>query len=62
MSAWITVISAIFQLVLLLVQAYAAKDADTKASKVAMSKEIKDAVSSGDISRINHLVQQLRNK
>lgn len=57
---WATVIGAIFQIVLLLVQTHATNDADVKALKAAQVKDISDAISSGDVSRINAAVGKLR--
>lgn len=60
MTAWIAVIGAIFQIVLLLLQSHYSKNADVKKVKADHAKEISDAIASGDISRINSAVQQLR--
>lgn len=60
MAAWLTVIGAILQVVLLLLQSHYSKESDVKQSKADKAKEISDAVASGDISRINSVVQQLR--
>jgi hypothetical protein len=60
MTAWLTVISAVFQVVLLLLQSHATKEADAKQAKADQAKGISDAIASGDISRINSVVQQLR--
>lgn len=60
MTGLITVLGAITQVVLLLLQSHISKDNDIKQVKADKAKEISDAIASGDISRINDLVQQLR--
>lgn len=55
-----TVIAAVFQVILLCLQQYAAKTAASNAAKAAQSKGIQDAVSSGNVSSINSVIQQLR--
>lgn len=60
MASWLTVIGAIVQVVLLLLQAYYAKENDAKQVSADKAKQISDAVASGDLSRINAIVQQLR--
>ena len=58
--AWITVIGAILQIVLLLLQSHYSQTAEVKQLKADKAKEISDAIASGDISRINSIIQQLR--
>lgn len=60
MTAWLTVIGAVFQVILLLLQSHATKEADAKQAKADQAKGISDAIASGDISRINGAIQQLR--
>ncbi len=60
MSVWLTVIGALFQIILLLIQSYSAKDADVKKVSADKAKEIADAVSSGDHSRINAVITGMR--
>ncbi len=60
MSAWLVVIGAILQIVIAIMQCHNAKDADTKALHAKNAKDIADAVSSGDVSNINAVVQRLR--
>lgn len=60
MAVWATVIGAIFQIVLLLIQTHASNDADVKAAKAAQVKEISDAISSGNVSLINAVIGKLR--
>ncbi len=60
MTAWLAVIGAIAQIALLLIQSYNAKDAETKQVHTDNAKEITDAIASGDLSRINAVVQRLR--
>ncbi len=60
MMGWLTVIGAIAQIVLLLLQSHNTKEADAKQAHADKAKEISDAIASGDISRINSVVQQLR--
>lgn len=60
MATWLVIVGAIFQLVLVLIQSAMAKDSEVKAIKNAMSKEIVDAVSSGDVSRINNVINGVR--
>ncbi len=60
MTGWLTVIGAIIQVILLLLQSHYAKESDVKQSKADSAKQISDAIASGDISRINSIVQFLR--
>lgn len=60
MTGWLTVIGAVFQIVLLLLQSHNTKEADSKQAKADQAKGITDAIASGDLSRINSVVQQLR--
>lgn len=60
MSGWTAIIGAIFQVILLLLQSYYAKESDAKQSKADKAKQISDAVASGDVARINAVIQQLR--
>lgn len=60
MNAWITVISAIFQIILLLIQTHATNEVDVKNLNNQKVKDISDAISSGDVSRINASIQRLR--
>lgn len=60
MGTWTTVFAAIFQVVLLLLQSYYEKESDAKQVKADQAKSISDAIASGDLSRINSVVQQLR--
>jgi hypothetical protein len=60
MTGWLTVIGAVFQVVLLLLQSHATNEADAKQAKADQVKGISDAIASGDISRINSTIQQLR--
>lgn len=62
MTAWITVIGAIFQVVLYLLQSHGAKQAVVKQAHADKAKEISDAIASGDISRINGVIGGLRSK
>lgn len=55
-----TVIAAVFQIALLVLQQMAAKTAASNAAKSAMLKSISDATSSGDVAKINAVIQQLR--
>lgn len=55
-----TVIAALFQIVLLTLQQMAIKNAAITQAKSAKSQAIQDAVSSGDISKINAQIQGLR--
>lgn len=56
----LTVMGAIFQVVLLLLQSHYSKEADKKQANADKTKGIADAIASGDVSRINSIVQQLR--
>lgn len=60
MGGWLTVIGAVLQVVLLLLQSHYAKDADAKQVSADKVKEISDAIASGDMSRVNNIVQFLR--
>lgn len=60
MTAWITVIGAILQVVILLLQSHYNNAATVKQAKADQAKGISDAIASGDIARINSVVQQLR--
>lgn len=55
-----TVIAAVFQIALLILQQMSAKKAASDAAKAAQLKVIQDAVSSGDVSKINAVIQSLR--
>lgn len=57
-----TVIAAVFQIILLTLQKMAANTAASNAAKAAKSKGISDAVSSGDISRLNSAINSVRSK
>lgn len=60
MIAWITVFSAISQIILLLLQAHYSKETEVKQSKVDKAKGISDAIVSGNISIINASIMGLR--
>ncbi len=60
MASFLAIIGALFQIILLTIQSHNAKDADAKQASANKSKEISDAVASGDVSRINSVVQRLR--
>lgn len=60
MGAWLTVIGAIFQVILLLLQSHYAKERDVKQLHADNAKKISDAIASGDISRINAIIMGLR--
>lgn len=55
-----TVIAAVFQIALLTLQQMAKNKAASDAAKSAQLKAIQDAVSSGDVSKINAVIQSLR--
>ncbi len=57
---WLAVVAAIFQVILLLIQSYSAKEADVKKLKADKAKELSDAISSGDHARINAVINSLR--
>lgn len=60
MAAWLTVLGAIAQIVLLLFQSHNAQEAQVKQAKADKAKEISDAIASGNISNINDVVGKLR--
>lgn len=60
MTGWLTVLGAVFQVVILLLQSHYNNEAATKQAKADQAKGISDAIASGDVSRINSAVQQLR--
>lgn len=62
MTGWLTVIGAIFQVILLLLQSHNSKEADVKQVHANKVKEISDAIASGDVSRINGIIGSLRSK
>lgn len=55
-----TVIAAVFQIVLLTLQQMANNKASSDAAKANQLKVIQDAISSGDVSKINAVIQSLR--
>ncbi len=57
---WLTALGAILQVVLLLLQSHYAKQADIKQAKADKVKDISDAIASGNISRINSIINGLR--
>ena len=61
MTGWLTVIGAIFQVVLLLLKSHYEKLYILKQNHANKAKAISDAIASGNISTINSVVQQLRN-
>ncbi len=60
MAGILTVLGAIFQVILLLLQSHNAKEQDAKQASADKAKEISDAIASGDISRINSVIGKLR--
>lgn len=60
MTAWLSVIGAVFQVVILLLQSHSANEAASKQAKADQAKGISDAIASGDVSRINSVVNSLR--
>ncbi len=60
MAALLTVIGAILQVVLLLIQSHNAKEDDVKKLHADNAKKITDAIASGDTSAIHRIFQQLR--
>lgn len=62
MTGWLTVIGAVLQVVLYLLQSHASKEVEVKQDHADKAKEISDAIASGNISRINNIVMQLRRK
>lgn len=61
MSGWLTVLSAIFQIVLLLIQSHNTKETDAKQAKADQANAISNAIASGSIANINSVVGKLRN-
>lgn len=57
---WLAVIGAVAQVVILLLQSHYSNEATIKQAKANQVKGISDAIASGDISRINSVIQQLR--
>ena len=62
MSGLITVIGAVLQVVLLLMNSHFSKQAATKQAHADKAKEISDAIASGNISNINAVIGSLRSK
>lgn len=60
MIGWMAALNGILQVVLLLLQAHYVKENDAKQSKADQAKAISDAIASGDASRLNSIIQQLR--
>lgn len=60
MTGWLTVIGAIFQVVLLLLQSHYAKESDVKQLHADNAKKISDAIASNNIGRINATVMWMR--
>lgn len=60
MTLWLTVINAVLQVMLLTMQSHASDKADIKQAKADQAKGIVDAIASGDVSRINSIVNKLR--
>lgn len=60
MTGWLTVIGAVLQVVILLLQSHYNKQADVKQSKADQAKGISDAIATGNISNINDVVGKLR--
>ncbi len=60
MATWTTVIGAILEVVLLLLKSHYSKEADAKQASADKAKNISDAIASGDVSRINMIIQGLR--
>lgn len=57
---WLAVIGGIIQVVLLLIQSHTAKESEVKQNHADNAKAISDAIASGDISKLNAVIQQLR--
>lgn len=57
---WLTVIGAIFQVIILLLQSHYSKEKDVKQLKADWAKSISDSIASGDIGLINSTVQRMR--
>lgn len=60
MTGWVTVIAAIFQVILLLIQSHYAKESNVKQEHADNVKKISDAIASGDIGLINSTVMGMR--
>lgn len=60
MTAWVTLIGAIFQVVLLLIQSYNTKKSEVSQAHADKAKDIADAISSKNVSAINAVVNSVR--
>ena len=60
MNAWLTIISAFFQLITMILKNKFEKDAQKKKEKDTLHAEANEAIKSGDLSRINTVFNRLR--
>lgn len=60
MNEWLVVLAAITQVVLLLLKSHYSKEDAISQSHADKAKEITDAIASKDLSRINAVVNSLR--
>lgn len=58
--SWLGTVTVVAQLIALIIKNYFENDAKEKARKEALHAEAKEAIKSGDLSRINGVFDKLR--